>query len=69
MTDGSTLALIAVTVVLLLNLGGLVWGASKFATGLTQLQKWAEGVTELVQQHDRDISALKALSRRRTDSK
>jgi len=56
-------------ILLLLNLSVLVWGASKISTGLAHLQKWAEGVTELIQQHDRDIAALKALSRRRTDQK
>lgn len=49
-------------ILLLFNLGALVWGASRISVGLTNLQKWAEGITVLVQEHDRDIAALKALN-------
>ncbi len=58
----------AVILALMMNLCGLVWTAARFATVVQRLDKWAEGVTELIQQHDKDIAVLKDRGRRRTDA-
>lgn len=67
---------VAVIVALMMNLGGLIWGASKFTHSVTRLEddvvprliETIEKLTSLVQAHDRDIAVLKALGRRLTDS-
>lgn len=65
-----TLGTLAIFLALVINLGGLIWGASKFASSVTRIEKDViptllnnlTKLTELVQSHDRDIAVLKALS-------
>jgi hypothetical protein len=67
---------VAVIVALMMNLGGLVWGAAMFAGSVSRLEDdviprlllTIDKLTALIQQHDKDIAVLKALGRRSTDS-
>lgn len=67
---------LAVMVALMMNLGGLVWGAAMFAGSVARLEKdviprlldTIDKLTILVQQHDKDIAILKAFGRRTGDS-
>ena len=66
----------AVMAALMMNLGGLVWGAAMFAGSVARLEKdviprlleTIDKLTTLVQQHDKDIAVLKAFGRRLGDS-
>jgi len=72
MIEHLTLETIAVMLALLMNLGGLIWGASKFSSSVSRLEddlvpqliENLKTLTELVNRHDRDIAVLKALGRR-----
>lgn len=67
---------VAVIVALMMNLGGLVWGAAKFTSSVARLEddvvprllETIETLAEIVHKHDKDIAVLKALGRRRTDA-
>ena len=67
---------LAVIVALMINLGGLVWGAAKFTTSVARLEDEVvprlldtmDKLAEIVSQHDKDIAVLKALGRRKSDS-
>ena len=67
---------VAVMAALMMNLGGLVWGAAMFAGSVARLEKdviprlldTIDKLTILVQQHDKDIAILKAFERRTGDS-